>query len=132
MTMAEVPSWETVLHTVEQDVLRTEALFVLAMADLNDPLEAQVASVAKRLAVGSEAAESDTGGSDLPPLGMMPLVPTNLLERVQAMRMRISQVRAELELAMAQNRKQFAATTAPTAPRTPASGSIARFIDTTA
>lgn len=119
--MAEVPSWETVLHTVEQDVLRTEALLLLAVADLNNPAEAEVASIAKAL--------MQPAGPELPPLQSMPVIPPTLLERIQALRARISQVRAELELAMSANRRLISETSAvrPVAPDT-----RARFIDTVA
>src|ERR1700759_3259691 len=100
--MAEVPSWETVLHTVEQDVLRTEALLLLAVADFNNPAEAEVASIARAL--------MQPAGPELPPLQSMPVIPPTLLERIQALRERIAQVRAELELAMSANRRTVAET----------------------
>ena len=122
--MAEVPSvpsWETVLHTVEQDVLRTEALLLLAVTDLSGPAEAEVASIARNL--------MEPTAAELPPLHTMPAVPPTLLERVQALRERISQVRAELETAMSANRRLISETNIarPLAP-TPR----ARFIDTVA
>jgi hypothetical protein len=127
MVMAEVPSaptvpsWETVLHSVEQDVLRTEALLLLAVADLNNPAEAEVASAAKALMEPSLAV--------LPPLHEMPAVPPTLLERVQALRTRITQVRAELEQAMSANRRMAAGAKIA---RPVAAQPQARFIDTVA
>lgn len=122
MTAVHVPSWETVLHTVEQDVLRTEALLLLAVADLDNPAEAHLASMARSL--------MHTDGPDLPPLHSMPVVPPSLLERIQALRERIAQVRAELELAMSANRRAAADNIAVRrgVPDNPG----ARFIDTVA
>jgi hypothetical protein len=122
MVMAEVPSvpsWEMVLHTVEQDVLRTEALLLLAVADLSNPAEAEVASAARTLA--------QPPAGELPPLHSMPAVPPTLVERVQALRTRIAQVRTELETAMAANRRMSAGTNIA---RPVAAQPQARFIDT--
>lgn len=122
MTMAEVPSWETVLHTVERDVLRTEALLVVAAANANDPDEARVASAARLLM-------QQVSDHTLPPLTTMPVLPPSLLERVQALRTRISQLRDELEFAMRANR-EMVAEISHIRPATP--GTPPRYIDTVA
>jgi hypothetical protein len=120
---ADVSSWETVLSAVEQDVRRTEALLVLAVADLTDPIEAEAASVAKQVM-------ASTAATSLPPLELMPLVPPSLFDRLQALRKRITEVRGELESAMTANRKKLADTT--TALRVPVAEPRPRYIDTVA
>jgi hypothetical protein len=123
MTAADVsvPCWETVLHTVEQDVLRTEALLLVAAADLSDPSQAELAAMARTF--------MEPCVTELPSLEQMPVVPSSLLDRVQALRERISQVRGELERAMSVNRRM--ASQANIA-RPVAQDSRARFIDTVA
>lgn len=110
-----VPSWETVLHTVESDVLRTEAL--LTAVTTEGPEQARRAA---RLLTDEGA---DPG---LPPLTSMPALPTELLERVHALRIRLAQVRTELEIAMRANRALLAETIA--AP--PVAQGAPRFFDT--
>ncbi len=123
MTTTSVPTWEDVLSAVEHDVRRTEALLVLAVADLTDPEEAEAAALAKQLMSSGPA-------THLPALELMPHVPPSLLERVTALRQRIREVRAELEAAMTINRQKLAETTAAT--RLPVAGAPARYIDTVA
>ena len=122
MTTADgpsLPSWEAVLHAVEQDVLRTEALLLLAVADLSNPAEAEVAAAARTVMSPSVP--------ELPPLEMMPKVPPTLLERVQALRDRITQVRGDLERAMSANRRMVSRTNIV---RPVVHETRARFIDT--
>jgi hypothetical protein len=87
---APVASWETVLHGVESDVQRTEAL----------------------LTAVTTAGPDESADPVLPPLSSMPELPESLVERVHALRVRIAQVRTELEIAMRGNRALLAETIA--------------------
>jgi hypothetical protein len=121
MSATSEPSWEDVLDGIERDVARTHALLVLAVADPGDPAEARFAEIARQLMSADPVA---------PPLARMPAVPPALLERAQALRARIAEVRTELEAAMTTTRRQLAGTPAVAAPRAPEPA--ARFIDRTA
>lgn len=125
MTATDVPSWETVLHAVERDLSRTEALLLVAAADPNDPDEARFASAARLLTGHAEEPA-------LPPLDTMPVLTTTLVDRAQALRTRMSKLRGELELAMSANRAMAASLAATRASAAPMTTTAPRLIDTVA